>query len=276
MIPIHNSEKTQRKEVIINWLSRLNSYDFSEPHRHNYFEFFYFIKGGGNHVIDFSTFDIKDHSIHIVAPGQVHQVNRALDSLGFVCLFELDALETMHEVNEFLFEHICFDVNERSPVYTFTSEQLPVVRALSDRAEEILNEEGDYRQLSLRAITQHLCVECIRSSDWKLSGHSQNDYTNFRKLLYANFREIKKVKEYAEHLCISEKSLNEQVRKHTGKSTSELIYEQIILEAKRLLLTGMSAKEVAYDLCFDDPAHFSKFFKNKTGMSPTDFRKIQV
>ncbi|MDC1385752.1 helix-turn-helix domain-containing protein [Crocinitomicaceae bacterium] len=49
-----------------------------------------------------------------------------------------------------------------------------------------------------------------------------------------------------------------------------------MLEAKRLLQTGMSAKEVAYDLNFDDPGHFSKFFKSKTGCSPSEFRNVHA
>ena len=276
MIPIHNSEKTQQKEIIVNWLSELNNYDFSEPHRHDYFEFFYFIKGGGNHFIDFTEFEILDNSVHVVAPGQVHQVNRALDSSGFVCLFELDALDAMSEVNEFLFEHVCFDVDTMSPTYTFSEKQVPVVEALRERIKELLGEEGVFRQLSIRALIQSMCVECMRSAQKEHSGHEYNDYARFRKLLFANFRQYKKVKEYAEQLCVTEKTLNEQVKKHSGKSASQIIYDQIILEAKRLLLIGMSAKEAAYDLNFDDPGHFSKFFKNNTGVSPSEFRKIQA
>jgi len=48
------------------------------------------------------------------------------------------------------------------------------------------------------------------------------------------------------------------------------------MEAQRLLNTGMSAKEVAFDLQFDDPAHFSKFFKNQTGIPPSEFQKVHV
>ena len=83
---------------------------------------------------------------------------------------------------------------------------------------------------------------------------------------------MKKVKEYANALHLTEKTLNEIVKKHTGNSTSNIIYKQIIMEAKRLLNTRMSIKETAYELKFDDPAHFSKFFKTKTGLSPSEFQ----
>ena len=83
---------------------------------------------------------------------------------------------------------------------------------------------------------------------------------------------MKKVKEYAEALNLTEKTLNEIVKKHTGESTSNIIYKQIIMEAKRLLNTGISIKETAYALNFDDPGHFSKFFKTKTNISPSEFQ----
>ena len=73
MIPTHESNQTSKKEIIVNQLKQLNDYDFNAAHRHNYFEFFYFIKGGGTHKIDFIDFPIKEGSVHIVGPGQVHR-----------------------------------------------------------------------------------------------------------------------------------------------------------------------------------------------------------
>ena len=57
------------------------------PHRHTFFEFFFFTKGGGEHLIDFQNYDIEDRSLHFVAPNQVHFVHRNLVSTGFVVLF---------------------------------------------------------------------------------------------------------------------------------------------------------------------------------------------
>ena len=271
MIPIHNSEKTNRKKIIVNRLSKLNDYDFSEPHRHDYFEFFYFNKGGGTHVVDFEDFEIKDNSIHIVAPGKIHQVKRSLDSNGFVCLFELDALSAQIEVGEFLFEHECCSINEMHPTYEFSQEQSLLITALASSISLTIGETAELNQISLRALIQNLTVECMKAIGEVGIVKDHDHYVAFRKLVLANFRQYKKVKEYAEQLAMSEKILGELVKQRTGKSTSEIIYDQIILEAKRLLLTGMSIKETAYDLNFEDPGHFSKFFKSKTGVSPSEF-----
>ena len=84
------------------------------------------------------------------------------------------------------------------------------------------------------------------------------------------------MKDYAQALKLTEKQLNEITRQRSGETAASLIYKQVILEAKRLLNMGISAKEAAYELNFIDPAHFSKFFKAQTGLSPSEFKNIHA
>ncbi len=275
MIPIHSSDKTTRKEIIVNQLSTLNEYDFSEPHRHNYFEFFCFLNGGGNHVIDFKTIPIRPNSIHIVAPGQVHQVNRALDSNGYVYLFELDALNGPSEIMDFLFDHVCYSVDEIDPAYKLSEEYAGILKMLTDTIWSAQANKSKLSQLQIQNAIQSLSIKCMDLLG-AIREKPKSEYAEFRKLLFNEYRNLKKVSQYAEQLNITEKSLNAIVKAQTGQSTSQVIYNQIILEAKRLLRTGMSTKEIAYDLNFDDPAHFSKFFKTKTCYSPTEFRNVHA
>lgn len=275
MIPTHSSEKTNRKEIIVNRLSALNEYDFSEPHRHNYFEFFCFVKGGGYHIVDFKKFPIHSYSIHIVGAGQVHQVNRELDSNGIVCLFELDSVNGPKEIMEFLFDHVCYDVEEVSPTYSIKSTDRDSFVMLTDMLWQAQSNSVNLKDLVVQNAIQSLCIKCM-DSERNYNEKSKSEYSQFRKLLFKDFRTIKKVKDYADRLNITEKLLNELVKSQTGMSTSQVIYNQIILEAKRLLHTGMSTKEVGYELNFEDPAHFSKFFKSKTGLTPTEFRNVQA
>lgn len=275
MIPSHQSEKTKQSKIVVNRLSTLTDYDFSHPHRHEYFEFFCFLNGGGEHMIDFTDVPIESFQMHIVAPGQVHQVNRALDSHGYVYLFTLDALGAGTEVETFLFDHICYDLNERVPEYRVPAEKHDWFRSMTEDIWENAQDASRVKSLQVGNAIQQLCLKCM---EWDNKGNAlkSDDYAAFRRLLFREFRRLKMVKEYAAALSVTEKSLNELVKKHTGKSASVVIYEQVIMEAKRLLLTGMTAKEAAYNLNFDDPAHFSKFFKAQTGISPTEFRNVHA
>lgn len=256
-------------------MSTLNDYDFSHPHRHEYFEFFCFVQGGGMHNIDFKDVPIHSYSIQIVAPGQVHEVKRELNSFGYVFLFELEALDAPSEIEAFLFDHICYDLDERIPEYLVPENKYAWFDMFTDSIWEDYQASNSLQQLNMRTAIQQLCVKAM---EWDRQSCSlkSGEYANFRRLLFSEFRRLKKVKEYAGILNMSEKSLNEMVKRNTGKSASTVIYDQIVMEAKRLLQTGMSAKETAYDLNFDDPAHFSKFFKAQTGISPSDFRNVQV
>ena len=277
MIPTHDIAQSKKKDVHINELVTLTHYDSSQPHRHNYFEFFVFQTGGGIHIIDFVEFPIKSKSIHIVAPGQVHQMQRDLNSNGFVFIFELNLFDHSKEIENFLLNHICLDVNEFSPNYQFVEEYSQEVQFVVKKAWREYNSEQPMKNQLVFNQLSELLYYCMREQHIQPKGLEPKTnalYIDFRRMLTIDFKEKKMVKDFATALNTTEKQLNEVVQMRTGDSVSALIYKQLILEAKRLLLIRMTAKEVSYELNFSDPAHFSKFFKSQTGLSPTDFRNI--
>jgi AraC-like DNA-binding protein len=96
----------------------------------------------------------------------------------------------------------------------------------------------------------------------------------FMNLLKSKFIQQKMVSDYAGQLCVTPNYLNRTVKKTTGFPASHHIQQQIILEAKRkAIYSTESMKEIAYELGFDNMAHFSKFFKNNCGMNFTNFKK---
>ncbi len=76
---------------------------------------------------------------------------------------------------------------------------------------------------------------------------------------------------YADKMYMSEKTLSKKVRQKLNTSMGQLIRFEMIRTAKDLLLTGEKIKNIAFMLGFEEPNHFSSFFKNYTKITPTQF-----
>jgi AraC-like DNA-binding protein len=84
---------------------------------------------------------------------------------------------------------------------------------------------------------------------------------------------MRSAKDYAQQLCVHVNHLNRAIRSTTGKTTTEVISERILSEAKALLLhTSWNIAEISNCLGFDEPAHFNHFFKKQTSTTPSSFR----
>jgi AraC-like DNA-binding protein len=95
----------------------------------------------------------------------------------------------------------------------------------------------------------------------------------FNLLVESHFKEEHSVTFYAERLFKSPKTLSNNFAK-LNTSPLQIIHERIILEAKRLLIyTDKTAKEIAYEVGFEDASHLSRLFKRHTSLSPSDFKK---
>lgn len=96
----------------------------------------------------------------------------------------------------------------------------------------------------------------------------------YNVLVDKNYKKEHQVQFYAGLLNRSPKTLNHLFAQYNYRPPSQIIQDRIINEAKRLLYyTDRSAKEIAYELGFAEPAHFSRFFKNATNQSTSDFKK---
>ena len=86
---------------------------------------------------------------------------------------------------------------------------------------------------------------------------------------------LPKVKYCAERLCISPGHFGDIIRDALGESPKTYIRDFVIMRAKSLILSGMSVTQVAEELGFEYPQHFTRMFKNTTGETPSQFLENQ-
>lgn len=84
---------------------------------------------------------------------------------------------------------------------------------------------------------------------------------------------LRTAKDYADRLAVHVNHLNKVLKESLGKTTTTLISDRIVQEAKILLKqTDWNISEIAYTLGFEEVAHFSNFFRKQTTVSPVSFR----
>jgi len=99
----------------------------------------------------------------------------------------------------------------------------------------------------------------------------------FNDLVNLHYKELKTTSKYAEKLNINPSYLNTLVKEILDITAGQVIKNRIILKAERLLLhSSLSITEVSYKLGFNDNSHFGKYFKSVKGVSPNNFRIVQL
>ncbi|ESY48623.1 helix-turn-helix domain-containing protein [Mesorhizobium sp. RSR380A] len=98
-----------------------------------------------------------------------------------------------------------------------------------------------------------------------------------RRLVDAHFRDNWPVDRYVEALATTPHLLDKAAHTVLGSGVKRLIGERRLLEAKRLLLfTVRTVEDIAYEIGFEDPAYFSRFFRERVGQAPAAWRRAQL
>ncbi|PZP38894.1 MAG: AraC family transcriptional regulator [Pseudopedobacter saltans] len=131
----------------------------------------------------------------------------------------------------------------------------------------------------LRSLLKRLIIKSTRlgksqTESYHLFTEDKLDIVRkFALLVEGNYKTEHEVKYYASILNRSPKTLANFFAQSKQPSPLKIIHNRIILEAKRLLCyTDKSSKEIAFELGFENPEHFSRFFKSNTGRSVSEYR----
>lgn len=278
-------ESKRLNEVYFNSFAHhmaLNRGLIDKPHSHDFYLCVFFLEGQGVHEIDFKTYSISPGSIFFLKPGQTHFWKFEMQPEGFI-FFHSKAFYDLYFLGHKLSVFPFYCSQQNPPVLEAPPEELISLKQKFQEACLEYRENSMLREMKILNLINGIYIELSRiyTAQIDLDQYGSPSYSTLfdrlEDLIHKNFREEKFPKFYADQLNITTKHLNRVVKKTINKTTSELISDRVVLEAKRLIVHSPgNLAEVAYALEFSDYAYFSKFFKAKTGITPAAFQKTYL
>ena len=232
-----------------------------------------------------SYYDFSEGSLMFTAPGQATTpISAPSLEEGWALFFHPDLIHHS-PLGQRMGQYSFFNYESNEALHVSEEEKI----ALFDCVRKIEQEYGQnvdkHTQTLIQNNIEMLLNYCSRFYDRQFYTREKvnTDVVQaFEKLLKDHFAQdtlinsgLPGVKSFAEQLYLSPNYLSDLLQKFTGKTTQEHIHLQLIDKAKGLLWgTGMSVSEIAYTLGFENPPHFTRLFKQKTGYSPSEFRNL--
>lgn len=253
--------------------------DINHPHKHDFYLTVFFDKGKGRHDIDFTSYPIHPNSIFFLQPEQIHHWEFEEEAEGWI-FFHSEDFYKLYVTHFELFQWPFFQSRDSNPALS-VSEKTAII--LQQRFMEILaeyKENTKHSFLKIASLSQLIYADLARIYSEQTSiliqknNLYQNHFHRFIKLLDEKYTQQKNASFYASELAMTTKHLHRICLSCAGKSTSQLIAERLVLEAKRKLVSdSISIQEIADELGFENYPYFHLFFKKHAGETPKQFRE---
>ncbi|MFD2033396.1 helix-turn-helix domain-containing protein [Belliella marina] len=241
----------------------------TKPHKHQgYYELIFIAEGEGFHWIETVNYKILTPDLFFLKPGQLHSWQFTSIPKGYVLMFKEEYIDEIKEIK------ILQQIKRLG--------ELTRINEWNDQTVEIILEDILQAYKSNLENSEDLIKGYLRVLFAKIEGQAiqKGEITKesplcdrFLNLLAQHTPIFHKVQDYAQLLQTSPQNLNQSCKKSTGKTASEHIKAQLVLEAKRNILhTEQNVNQIAELLQFNDSSYFVKFFKQHTGETPHQFR----
>lgn len=230
--------------------------------------------------VDFSVYETQRPTLFFVSPNQYLRIEETGPESGYFIFYNRDFYCIQIHDQEVACDGLLFNNIRNMPKVEASEEEVAFLGCLfKEMIQEFRLNDNSLEEM-VRTYLKQLLIRATRS--WKRQHldnpvtEQQSDLEFFRKftrLVEAHYKSKHTVADYADFLCMAPKTITHKFNRLRLPQPNEVIKNRIILEAKRLLVhTSLTAKEIAYDLGYHDPAYFSRLFMTKTGESPSSFR----
>lgn len=231
-----------------------------------------------------TKYDFTNGALFFIAPRQVLQWDNSIvfEQKGFSINFHEDFIkgtELAHQIKKYGF--FSYSVNEA--LHLSPREEKQIESIVENIDMEYQNNQDEFSKEIIVSQLSTLLKYANRFYERQFINRKalSNDLLEQFNLALENYfdsgqlqeKGIPSIEHIAENLSVSQRYLSDTLKKETGKTSTEHLQLYLIDEAKNILLNpNKSVAEVAYELGFEYPPYFSRLFKKKEGLSPTEYR----
>ncbi len=250
------------------------------PHRTNFYHIIWIQSGSTTHYVDFNPINVTSNTILFVPKDCVNLFDSSGDYDGIAIIFTDDFFCKTTNDTKFLKGSILYNNLHEITQINIDQSTLELSNILKDMELELSKPHDSFQYDILRNLLHNFLLQSEREKQKQgykeIKPSADLDYfLLFKDLLDKNFKTDKSVSKYASAISISEKRLNKATSQIIGKSPKQLIDDRVLLEAKRLLVhSSISIKEIAFELGFEEPTNFIKYFKKHNSTTLSEFREV--
>ncbi|MFT6981267.1 MAG: AraC-like DNA-binding protein [Crocinitomicaceae bacterium] len=234
-----------------------------------------------------NSYDFEEGTLVFMAPGQIAAFTdpiEELDDSGWSILFHPDLIRKS-ELGKAIKDYSFFGYEVNEALHLSEKERLFLIELVAKIDMEINQNIDKHSQELIIQNLESILKYSNRYYDrqfYTRSNLNKDFVVDFEQFLKNYFNSDELQKNGIPTLAICGKALNmsgsylsDLLKLETGRSAKDHIHSFIIEQAKTILLNSNgTVGEIAYGLGFDYPQHFSKLFKTKTGMSPSEYRVL--
>lgn len=248
------------------------------PHRLEFYQILWFQEGTTRHWVDFKPIEIKENSLLFLNKNSVQRFHEKNTFKGTAIIFTDNFFCKTNADTNFLRSTILFNdllsiskfkiVSSKAIFNAILKQMLLELHHLKDvfQADILRNHLQNFMLIAERERRNQNFIELKKDTNL-------THVLQFKELLEANYIQQKQVSFYCNKMYLTPKRLNVATSKILDKTPKDIIIDRILLEAKRLLVhTNNSSKEIAFNLGFEEPTNFIKFFKKHLQKTPLQFR----
>jgi len=242
------------------------------PHRKTVYDLLFLTNGESTRFKGLNKYHFKKNQFFFLPPLQItsHQ-GMSKDVKGFFMHFSPDIFaDNLHLLLPFSFLHF-----NTSPIVTIPEAAMAPILNILERL--ILLYEGGIKT-EYKLVVWYLMALMEEVNAYTVSQKIETKNTaafitqQFKDALTQHIYTHRTVQKFAQTLHVTPNHLNKCVKKTLNKTAQTLLNEMLVLEAKSLLkYSNLSISQIALQLCDSTPSNFSRFFKNQTGITPSDY-----